>query len=119
MVDLAKLTCNGGFACTWVTREDRVVRQFPAGVQISFPAFQKESALISHRTDALFHPFKSHHRIEFADTLLIGGGGIGELVERNIFLIKQRLHAFNPRQEDTSEITRKNLFLNELPDFGG
>ena len=119
MIDLAKLTGDGGLACTRITREDRMVSQFPTGIQTSFPAFQEESALISHRADALFHPFKSNHRIEFADTLLIRGGGIGEFVERDVFFLKQRLKAILLRQKDTSEITWDNLFLNELPDLEG
>ena len=119
MIDLAKLTGDGGFACTGIAREDRVVSLFTAVVQSSFPAFQEEAALISHRMDALFHLVKSHHRIEFTDALFVGRGGRGELVERDVLLIKQRPNAISIRQEHTSEITREDLFLNELSDLEG
>ena len=67
MIDLAKLTGDGGLASTGIAREDRVVGLFTAVVQSSPPAFQEEAALIGHRTDALFHAFKSYHLIELTD----------------------------------------------------
>ena len=96
-----------------------MISHFPVGVQSSFPAFQEEAALIGHRTDALFHAFKSYHLIELTDALFIGGDGIGEFIERNVILLKQRLNTILLRQEDTSEITWDNLFLNKLFNLEG
>ena len=119
MIDLAKLTGDGGLASTGIAREDRVVGLFTAVVQSSPPAFQEEAALIGHRTDALFHLFESHHRIELTDALVIGRGGRGELVERDVFLVKQCHEVFGLCQEDTAEIMREDLFLNELANLEG